>query len=532
MKKTEQYIFPRSLVRVSLLVISISVLIAPLSTVDAFKLSDTGQTKCYRGIAPYDEIPCEATGQDGAYNINPFSYIDNGDGTVWDNNTGLMWQQKATSASNWYQAAGVYDATYNPTSQNICGESTFLGYSDWRLPTKKELMGIMNYSGVGHMLTNTLPPPGQTFFSNWSSTSVPTDGAFWVDTYYGTILTSNKGGTFRVSCVRGEQLELSSFTDNENGTVTDNSTGLIWQRGKPGEMTWQAALDYCEGLSLANRTDWRLPDVKELESLTDDLSYNLAYFPKAAGNYWSSTTDIIIYYNGKNAYNVDFNAGGTASQSHKDNKHWVRCVRGTGSLIHPTLLTPNGGEIIAAGSTQDVTWTAPIIMVRFKLMYSIDNKKSWLLITDTATGTHYTWNVPTLTKNKKAYLKIIGYTALDVKMGKDLSDGPFLIEAVSILGPNGGGQPLISGIPVDITWRTTPTPIDEVVSHSVSYTTNGGVTWKLIESGNGNPGTYSWTPLVTKAKTNCKVKVVLRDAFGNKVGSDVSDGLFTINTSP
>ena len=42
----------------------------------AFKLPDTGQTKCYRGVSPYAEIPCSGTGQDGEYNINPMSYTD------------------------------------------------------------------------------------------------------------------------------------------------------------------------------------------------------------------------------------------------------------------------------------------------------------------------------------------------------------------------------------------------------------------------------------------------------------------------
>jgi len=54
------------------------------------QLPDTGQTKCYRGVDPYDEIPCAGTGQDGAYTINPMSFTDNGNGTVTDNNTGLV----------------------------------------------------------------------------------------------------------------------------------------------------------------------------------------------------------------------------------------------------------------------------------------------------------------------------------------------------------------------------------------------------------------------------------------------------------
>lgn len=56
----------------------------------AFTLPDTGQTKCYDSSGT--EITCTGTGQDGAYNINPMSFTDNGNGTVTDNNAGLMWQ--------------------------------------------------------------------------------------------------------------------------------------------------------------------------------------------------------------------------------------------------------------------------------------------------------------------------------------------------------------------------------------------------------------------------------------------------------
>ncbi len=77
--------------------------------------------------------------------INPMSYIDNGNGTVTDNNTGLMWQQQDDGNTyNWYQASGTYDASYNPTSQDVCGELTTGSYTDWRLPAIKELISIVD----------------------------------------------------------------------------------------------------------------------------------------------------------------------------------------------------------------------------------------------------------------------------------------------------------------------------------------------------------------------------------------------------
>ncbi len=122
----------------------------------------------------------------------------------------------------------------------------------------------------------------------------------------------------------------ASFVNNGNGTVTDNRTGLIWQQGEPGAMTWGSALSYCEGLNLGLKTDWRLPNIKELESLTDDTKYNPAidtnYFPSAiSSNYWSSTT----FANSPGyAWNVYFNFGYVASYGKGFDGVYVRCVRG------------------------------------------------------------------------------------------------------------------------------------------------------------------------------------------------------------
>jgi hypothetical protein len=128
----------------------------------------------------------------------------------------------------------------------------------------------------------------------------------------------------------------ASFVDNGNGTVTDNKTGLVWQQGEPGYMTWDSALSYCEGLSLGGHSDWRLPNIKELESLTDDTRDNpaidIAFFPNAhASYYWSSTT-LADYPDG--AWPVHFSDGYVFYYSTKYSSNYVRCVRGgqSGSL--------------------------------------------------------------------------------------------------------------------------------------------------------------------------------------------------------
>jgi hypothetical protein len=119
------------------------------------------------------------------------------------------------------------------------------------------------------------------------------------------------------------------FTDNSDGTVTDSHTGLMWQQGEAGSMNWESAITYCEGTSLAEYTDWRLPNIKELRSIVDDSLYDPSidtnYFPNAyASYYWSSTTDVS---DTPTAWIVDFNDGCVSSYN-KSNGYYVRCVRG------------------------------------------------------------------------------------------------------------------------------------------------------------------------------------------------------------
>jgi hypothetical protein len=67
------------------------------------------------------------------------------------------------------------------------------------------------------------------------------------------------------------------FTDNEDGTVTDNCTGLMWKEQHLGGMTWYDALESCDSLQFAEYEDWRLPNVRELHTLID---YEWGHVPR------------------------------------------------------------------------------------------------------------------------------------------------------------------------------------------------------------------------------------------------------------
>jgi len=199
-----------------------------------------------------------------------------------------------------------------------------------------------------------------------------------------------------------------------------------------------------------------------------------------------------------------------------------------------TLLVPQGGEVIPSGSKQVIGWGAPGKADWFKLLYSLDNGLTWLTIDKGIAEKGYLWSVPAIPKNRKSCrIKVVAFNDLNVKVGSGVTQGPFMIEVVKLTLPNGGGT-LTSGDTPLIEWSTNET-VRPVATVQLFYTANGGVTWKQIQGSplSGNPGSFFWTvPPVTKEKSKCKVKVVLKDAKGNSVGSDMSDTFFTIQPSP
>ena len=149
------------------------------------KLPDTGQTQSYT----------DTFGEDSDYTINPSSYTDNGDGTVTDNVTGLMWQQEDDDTERTWDEACSY-----------CDDLTLAGYSDWRLPSKKELMSIVNYGTYNSSIDTTYFSGTDALFY-WSSTTTagPPSYAWGVEFYWGLVDNRYNSSSYYVRCVRAGQ---------------------------------------------------------------------------------------------------------------------------------------------------------------------------------------------------------------------------------------------------------------------------------------------------------------------------------------
>ena len=254
---------------------------------------DTGQTVCYDTSG---EIACPAEGesfygQDAQHTGNAPSFVDNGDGTVSDLVTGLMWQQSPDMDGDGDIDAAdklTYDeALAYPDTLNAQG---FAGYNDWRLPTIKELYSLIDFRGVNpsgfDAVGGALPfidsdvfdfAYGDTaageriidaqFASSTLYVSTTMGGnrtMFGVNFADGRIkgyATADRKG-FYVYVVRGNpEYGRNRFTKNDNTTITDNATGLMWTQDDSGfGLDWPNALAWVSQRNAEGylgHSDWR-----------------------------------------------------------------------------------------------------------------------------------------------------------------------------------------------------------------------------------------------------------------------------------
>ena len=311
-----------------------------LPDISGFPVVGTNQSKFFNNTT---ETTSQSSGDDFyGQNANYLgatpSYEDNGDGTVTDMVTGLMWEQSfdhngdgSIDADDKLSYADVL-AVVNTTSTG--------GYTDWRVPTIKEMYSLMMFSGrdissVQGDDTSGLTPFIDTEYFDFAygdtsakerliDVQCATTAVYVSDEVdetvfgvnladgrikgYGTTMNGDK--MFNYLLVRGRvTYGINEYSDNGDGTISDTATGLMWmQDDSETSMVWKDALNYAENFEYGGYSDWRLPDAKELQGIVDytkspattnsatiDDVFNSTQITNEAGEddypwYWSSTT--------------------------------------------------------------------------------------------------------------------------------------------------------------------------------------------------------------------------------------------------
>jgi len=419
-----------------------------------------------------------------------------------------------------------------------------------------------SYSGLVTYLGNTFKDNGAFFSGGAFGTSYSEDVRFVNNIFYGNSAYDG-AGAIGESTSGGLTFTNNTFSGNNAGAgggggftiflrgdfaTADIYNNIAWNNYAPHEGKDIMVHDDAEGggigatVNLYNNdygpgTDDFYIDYGDHLFEGNNIHTNPLFVNPTAGDFHLQPGSLCIdagLNSAPHLMGVDFEGHGRIIDGDNDGTATVDIGADEYVLYSAIILTaPNGGEAIPSGSTYSIRWGAPPGAVSFKLKYSMDKGKTWKPIASGITDMSYDWPVPTPPSNKtKCLVKVLGYDAGGKKLGADSSNGNFAIEVVRVSWPRAGHH-LISGRTYPIAWTTSEAkkPVAKVI---LKYTKNGGNTWNKIVTLDGNPGSYhDWTvPNVPKTKIKCKVKVVLKDARGNTVGSDTSDSSFTIEPTP
>jgi hypothetical protein len=357
-----------------------------------YAIVDTGQVSCYGAL---DRMGCPAAGaafhgQDAQWLTNAPSYTTSADGlTVRDEVTGLTWQRSPDT--NGDGALGISDKLDHPGAVARCealATAGFGGFSDWRLPSIKELYSLILFTGTdpsglqGDDTSGLVPFIDTAHFqfaygnpaegerlidSQYASSTLygpkswtGSDQLFGVNFADGRIkgydLVAPDGGEklFFVQCVRGNPAYgINDFVEQGDATILDRATGLAWSKAdSEASLDWQAALAWVAAKNAEGylgHDDWRLPDAKELQSILDygrspDVTQSAAIDPifdasaitNEAGEadypwYWASTTHATYQGSGSGVYVAFGRAGGWQKSPPTASCYTLHDVHGAGA---------------------------------------------------------------------------------------------------------------------------------------------------------------------------------------------------------
>ena len=314
----------------------------------SYTLVDTDQTECYDSVNG-EKISCSGSGQDGEFLTNTPTYTScSNDEVVVDNHTGLMWE--ASSDTDGVEVIDIDDKLTLDEAHNYCSNLSLGGFDDWRLPSIKEMYSIYlmsgedisglsgaisngtsvdysayqpfidtNYFDVGYGDTENGERviDGQYATSTLSVSQVMLGvdaffGVNFVDGHvkaYETQVTFISRAQYYVRCTRGNsEYGTNDFSIVDDDVAIDNATNIMWQRDDNNASNYQDALDICNASITGGYSDWRLPNVKELQSIVDytkspeysdspaidtDVFRSTEFINEAGeldwGAYWSST---------------------------------------------------------------------------------------------------------------------------------------------------------------------------------------------------------------------------------------------------
>ncbi|MEA2091188.1 MAG: DUF1566 domain-containing protein, partial [Campylobacterota bacterium] len=309
---------------------------------EVYHLSKTGQTESYwadgQKLHPGVDGGFVGPNDDGLYEYGvDFDFTNNGNDTITDNNTELVWDR------NYAEDLTMAEAESHCAAKGV----------EWRVPNVYEYLSILDYSKD--------PALDEVYFNvvngyYWTSTNAAeSTSRFWTLRERFASLSPSWDTTNNIRCVKGEELtplasgrftkiDASGLSLDDSAAawtaVKDNWTGLLWQKSDNGTtLSWEDAIGHCENLTLAGK-NWHLPNIKQMHTVMDmtqeDPALNPLYFSVSDSNnvFWTSTTDMftistadyILAWAVQQYHAADVMAGIAKTDTESYNAHTAICV--------------------------------------------------------------------------------------------------------------------------------------------------------------------------------------------------------------
>jgi hypothetical protein len=265
----------------------------------------TDQIRCYDSDG--ELMACAGSGQDAEMRMGvkwPIPRFEARGTTVVDRLSGLMWPRDA----------GLFEfpQTWQEAMENVAkmNQEAAFGYRDWQLPGRRELFSLVSHGRINPALP--VEAPFENVFAGyyWTADTCSRlkDQAWYIHLGGGRIQRGMKHGSYMVwplRCLSNDSTPAPAGSRYiiDEGTVYDRRTGLGWAimpMQSSGPISWADGLDFVKSLNdrAANgRRDWRLPNIRELESLIDVRQHTPAIseghlFSRVPEGCWSSTTSV------------------------------------------------------------------------------------------------------------------------------------------------------------------------------------------------------------------------------------------------
>ena len=370
-------------------------------------------------------------------------FLDNGDGTVTDLETELMWLKDVSclGSEHWQAGLDVVNEFNRDPLVFHCRDFTAASYDDWALPNRNELRSLISYSADLPALATDFPTDHvQPYY--WTSTTLASHPAMAYDVYMGTGALGirskkDKRYVWPVRPVHGrverqrvpdktQTMELKAehyllrpignritigwpakrFTDHGDGTIIDNLTGFMWLKDSDcfGKLKWKVASEVTRRLNTepkrffdcieysASYDNWQIPDMHKLQDLLEGSQGEPAGWLNTQGavnvqarDYWTVSENP---YNLYHAWAINMGDGGGRNYPKSFELYvWPFRKQLFVGPVNPTVSLKGNGQqdLLHLSLSQEFILSAAVdynngaILSDFKIWYDAPDGNTWWL---------------------------------------------------------------------------------------------------------------------------------------------------------